>query len=238
LRALELLSARPLGAAEIGRELDINRSTALRLLSALAETGYVVKDARRKVYSLSKRHVLSLVLGADLPLDWSRRIDPALVQLRDATGDSVVLGIPAGADMAYLAYHPTLHAVGISESVGAVRPMHCSALGKAYLSALSPAELEALLPDVTFVGGTDRAVRDRAALRRQLTEAARDGYATDLEETFADVRCVAAPLRIGRALVGAVGVTGPVSRLPLTRVRELGNQLRHDMARFEAIARA
>ncbi|MDR0365277.1 MAG: hypothetical protein LBH68_00355 [Bifidobacteriaceae bacterium] len=44
------------------------------------------------------------------------------------------------------------------------------------------------------------------------------------------MRCVAVPIRIHGILVGAVGVTGPVSRLPLTRLRELGTQLKRELA--------
>lgn len=43
-----------------------------------------------------------------------------------------------------------------------------------------------------------------------------------LEEDFEDVRCVAVPLRIRGSLIGAVGISGPATRLPISRLRELG----------------
>jgi IclR family pca regulon transcriptional regulator len=231
---LELLSTKPMSAADVGRALQVNRSTALRLLSTLVDTGYVERDERHKHYSLAKHRVLGLVAGADLPLDWTLRLDPRLSALRDATGDSVVLGAPVGTDMAYLAYYPTRRVVGLSEGVGAVRPMHCSAVGKAYLSALPEPALAGMLAKLAYRGGTERAARDRDSLARLVADAAQEGYATDLEESFDDVRCVAVPLRLGRALVGAVGVTGPASRLPLARIRELGGLLRRQVAAWDA----
>ncbi|MDR1430653.1 MAG: helix-turn-helix domain-containing protein, partial [Propionibacteriaceae bacterium] len=44
IRTLELLGAQPMTAAELGRELGTNRSTALRLLAQMVETGYVTRD--------------------------------------------------------------------------------------------------------------------------------------------------------------------------------------------------
>jgi len=51
LRAIEVLAADSLTAAEVARELDVNRSTALRLLAELVITGYVARDPATKRYA-------------------------------------------------------------------------------------------------------------------------------------------------------------------------------------------
>jgi DNA-binding IclR family transcriptional regulator len=230
LHALELLSGSPHSAAAVGRELGVNRSTALRLLGELEKAGYVIRDARTKRYATSASRLLGLVSGPSARRDWGRDMGPVLAKIRDETSDSAILAVPAERSMTYLSYYPTRLVLGVTESAGASRPMHCSALGKAYLSALPSDELDAILVSLDYVGGTHRAVVDSAAMLRAVTEAAAEGYATDLEETYDDVRCVAVPLRIDGRLVGAVGVTGPASRLPMSRIRELGSFLRRACA--------
>jgi DNA-binding IclR family transcriptional regulator len=232
LQTLELLAKRPLGAAELGRELNVNRSTALRLLAELTRTGWAIRDERLKRYSLARQHLLTLVAAPELPANWSQQLEPVLSGLRDSTGDSVVLAVPTGVEMTYLLYYPTLNVVGLFEQAGVARPMHCSALGKAYLSALPPEEREAKLAAIPCLGGTDKAATNPDELRQSVREATKDGYAIDLEETFSGVRAVATPVWVDGRLVGSAGVAGPVARLPLSRLRELGAQLKRELSGF------
>ena len=55
---------------------------------------------------------------------------------------------------------------------------------------------------------------------------ARDiGYALDREETFAGVACVAVPVTIGGAVIGAASVLGPASRISQLGIEMLGERL-------------
>ena len=47
----------------------------------------------------------------------------------------MMLGTPANGGMVYIAHRVSSHHVSISERLGTWRPMYCSALGMAYLSA-------------------------------------------------------------------------------------------------------
>jgi DNA-binding IclR family transcriptional regulator len=163
-------------------------------------------------------------------VDRGKLINQMLSRIRDETGDSTIFGVPSEQNMTYLGYYATRQVVSLSEGVGAIRPIHCSALGKAYLSALPTADLEALLTQLNYRGGTEKAAHDQSELRELVLTARKDGYAMDLEETFNEVRCVAVPLIIQDQLVGAVGITGPTTRMTVTRIRELGSYLRRQLA--------
>ena len=222
VRTFELLAASPMSAAELARGLDVNRSTALRLLGELTKTGYVTRDQASKRFSTVPSRFLSLASRQGDYTDWSQIIDPVLSEIRDETGDATILGVPANQTMVYMAYFPTYHMVAVAEQLGTVRPMHCSALGKAYLSALHPERLDRELKQLSYVGGTDQAARNVREMHQRVLEAREAGYAMDLEETFEDVRCVAVPFHIRGSLIGAVGISGPATRLPISRMRELG----------------
>jgi len=230
LRTIEVLAANSLTAADVARVLDVNRSTALRLLAELVATGYVARDPATKRYSTVPSKFFGLVALREPHVDWSQIIDPVLAAIRDDCGDATMLGVPANGTMVYLGFFPTRHMVAVSEQLGTVRPMHCSALGKAYLAALDPDALDAELGRLSYSGGTDLAAKGPIELRRRLVKAREAGFAVDRDETFDGVTCVASPVRIRGSLIGAVGISGPSSRLAESRIHELGLRLVHDLA--------
>ena len=230
LRTIELLAGESLTAAELARELGVNRSSALRLLAELATTGYVASDPATKRYSTVHSKFFGLVALGEPHADWSQLIDPVLAAIRDDCGDATMLGVPANGTMVYLGFFPTRHMVAVSEQLGTVRPMHCSALGKAYLSALDPDTLDSELGRLSYAGGTYLAAKGPLELRRRLVVARETGYAVDRDETFDGVTCVASAVRIRGSLIGAAGISGPSNRLPEERIRELGLRLVRDLA--------
>lgn len=229
LRTIEILAAGSLTAAEVARLLRVNRSTALRLLAELVATGYVARDEAKR-YATVPSKFFGLVALREPHADWSQLIDPVLAAIRDDCGEATMLGVPANGTMVYLAFFPSRHVVAVSEQLGTVRPMHCSALGKAYLSALEPAALDAELGRLAYQGGTDRAARGPIELRGRLDEAREAGFAIDRGETYDGVTCVAAPVRVRGTLIGAVGVSGPSSRLPEAALGDLGLRLARDLS--------
>ena len=223
--ALESLAEGPRTAADIARVLHVNRSTALRLMSELQALGYVRRDPADKRYTSVAARLYPLIGAHADHADWSELVDPALAALRDQFGEAAIMGVPANGTMVYLAFFPSVHLIAVRERLGTTRPMHCSALGKAYLSALDDRALDGELALLTYRGGTHKAARGPIELRERLERARQRGYAIDLEESFEGATCVAAPLRIGPSLVGAIGLSGPSARLADARVAEVGARL-------------
>jgi IclR family acetate operon transcriptional repressor len=88
------------------------------------------------------------------------------------------------------------------------------------LSALSPAELDALYPpgeDLPRL--TDRTITDRAAFRAELAATHERGYALDAGESTVGLHCIAAPVydAHGRT-VAAMSVAVPAPRFTEERV--------------------
>jgi DNA-binding IclR family transcriptional regulator len=152
-------------------------------------------------------------------------LDPILSDLRDKFGEAAIMGVPANGTMVYLAFFSSLHVIMVRERLGTTRPMHCSALGKAYLSALDDRALDSELAVLNYQGGTERAARGPIELRERLDETRKRGYAIDRDETFEGGTCVAVPARIGGTLVGAIGLSGPSSRISDQRIAEMGRRL-------------
>ena len=236
LRALEFLAQAPRSAADVARHLNVDRSTGWRTLQVLREYGWVKQEAGPAPFSLNVTHLYAMAGNGHQHLALPGLVTPALTRIRDQSGESAVLGVPSGSSMVYLALVSSLYAVTVREGVGSVRPMHASALGKAYLSGLDGNELEDTLKTLDFQGGTERAVKSALELRQLVEDARERGYATDLEESFAGVICVAVPVQVGqgRLLIGALGVSGPRERLMVLGVERVAQVIKEEVARLEA----
>jgi DNA-binding IclR family transcriptional regulator len=230
LQALDHLRECPSTASEVAHVLGVNRSTASRLLQELEAAGYVMRDpsGRRFVAAPDKfgpgRLVARLKEGhRAYDSSWGEVMHRELRRLRDELGESTMFAVPARDRMLYAAFFGTDHPIGVQESLGSARPMHASAVGKAYLSALPSALLDVVLGRLDYSGGTERAARGPFQLRDMLDEVREKHYAVDHDETFVGLSCVATPVIVdGSTLVGAAGVTGLTQRFNQERVEAFG----------------
>jgi DNA-binding IclR family transcriptional regulator len=234
LRVLEMLTNEPYTASEIARSIGVNRSTSLRLMNELDAAGYVRRDERTKRYATRPERFYGFIANHPDHRDLTEIITPILTRLREDSGEAAMLGVPANGVMVYLAYFPSRHAVTVHERLGTTRPIHASALGKAYLSGLDAAALDVELGRLSYAGGTDRAARGPLELRGRVDAARARGYAIDREETFIGGSCVAAPATIGGALIGAIGISGPTSRLNDDIIAQLGARVVREAASLAA----
>jgi IclR family acetate operon transcriptional repressor len=211
-------------AAEIAADLGVNRSTGLRLLQELENLGYVRRDPSKR-YTVVSERFLPMATADGHHVDWHEAINPILERIRDEVGESTLLATPANGVMVYVTFFDSPHTVAVRERLGTVRPMHASALGKAWLSALPPEELDATLGQIDYSTGTDLAPSGPLDLRKRVGEASERGYAIDIGESVDGVTCVAAPARIGEVAVGAVAVSAPSDRLPAEKTAQIGTYL-------------
>jgi IclR family acetate operon transcriptional repressor len=73
---------------------------------------------------------------------------------------------------------------------------------------------------------TARTITDLDALKFNMEQARRQGYAVDDEEFDYGVRCIAAPVFDYRGkVVGAIGISGPTARIALEKVPMLAESV-------------
>lgn len=232
LKCLEMLQEQTATVSEVARFLEVNRSTAQRLLQELESAGYLERDRDSRRYFVgSPKSIRGLGDGQNVSDgssegDWSEALHQTLTIVRDLAGESTMFAVPARDQMLYAAFYPTDHPVSVQELVGSRRPMHASAVGKAYLSALGPTALDILLGRLNYSEGTEKAAKGPFQLRDMLEEVYRQGYSVEHGETFEGLSCVATPVLVnGTILVGAAGITGPTHRLTDQSVEKYGELL-------------
>lgn len=220
LLALVVESDTPRSFTSLVDEAGLAKSTASRLLHAL-ERNRLVQRARDGAF---RPGVLFIAYAArhDAVRDLVETARPAMERLASATGESVNLAVPRGDVAMAVAQIDSRHLLGVTSWVGVHVPPHCSALGKVLMA------YDALpLPEEPMQACTEATRVTRTALRRDLDEARRDGWATSWEELEAGLASVAAPVRTRRgAAVAALSVAGPTARISRGDVRQLGGLVR------------
>lgn len=233
LRLLEILAREPRRPAEAARDLGVNRSTAWRLLRELESMGYVRRDASSKRFAARPERFYGLLANPSEHWSMVDLVNPVLMKLREESEESALFAAPAQNSMIYISLFPSNHPITVRERIGTVRPIHSSAVGKAYLAALNPETLDRELGRLSYEGGTARAAKGPIQLRQRVDETRERGFAIDDEETLDGVCCIAVPVKIGGTVVGAIGISGPVTRLP-PNVREgLGMRLVNEVATID-----
>lgn len=131
------------------------------------------------------------------------------------------MAVLVGDKVWYIDKVPSPQVLRVDHPVGALSPLHCTALGKAFLTFL-PKPFTGEL-----VRYTARTVTDLAQLEGELTLSRKRGYTSDDEEFSPGVRCVAAPIFDERGrMVAAVGLSGPTARIDADRLADMGRLVR------------
>jgi DNA-binding IclR family transcriptional regulator len=221
IRILKALAAGPgrLGVSELSERLGLAKGTVHGLLRTLQEHGLVEQHADSDKYQLGPQ----LLQLSNRYLDLSELRSRSLAWselLASRAEEAVRVGVPhdGGVLIVHHVFRPdaTLQIL----EVGAVLPLHATALGKAVLAYFDSETTDDLLRDELpkLTGHTQSAP---AALRRELAKIREQGYAVEREEAVLGEGGLAAPIfdRRGADPVGAIGVAGPRERV-LRRGRE------------------
>lgn len=214
-------SGSPVRTSDVATRFEIDKANASRLLATLQAAGYAERVEDRRY-----------ILGEKLNGDHGSRQLEALIALRErarslleglveASGECAHMAVLVADKVWYIDKISSPHPLRVDHPVGALAPLHCTALGKAYLA------FGTRVAPGAFARFTARTIVDRDALDADLAEARRLGYARDDEEFSPGVRCVASAIRdSGGRMVAAVGLSGPTARIDLDRLADLGRLVR------------
>lgn len=227
LRILQTFSEdRPeLGVMEISRILRLHKSSVSRIVSSLASEGFLEKSHSTSKYRLGLKLIglAHLVLkGCDLR-DHAR---PLMDELAKRSGEIVHLSVLDKNDIVYLEKQGEGQGLTVGSRIGGRNPAHASAMGKVLLAGKSKEELLKTLSAGSLVKCTPNTITHLANLLKELEKVRKKGYATDDEESFLGIRCVAAPVcdSEGR-VVAAVSVTAPKERMGRERMKEMVKEI-------------
>ncbi|MGH8867773.1 MAG: IclR family transcriptional regulator [Actinomycetes bacterium] len=215
LRLLRLVGERRiLRVAEAADALDVARSTAHRLLTALRERDFVMQDRPNGAYRPGPA-LHEVGLAAIGRIDIRRSARPVLQDLAEATQETVSLMLLEHRSVRFIDCVESPRPVRVADRTGLVMPAHCTAGGKAILAGMPAQELRRHYPDGQLEARTPASVTSWDGLVAELETIRETGYAINLEEGETGVSAVATaiPDLYGTPLA-AVAVVVPSSRMP------------------------
>ncbi len=223
-KALAILAAfggerRALSLAELAAGVGMTTSSAQRCVHTLVRLGFLRRDPGVKRWVLTPR-TLALAHAYLAGHALLEHATPHLIDLNQASGESVSLSEPEGDDMVFIARFPSLKRFTIHMPVGRRLPMYCTASGRAYLSALPPPVAPRLLRRCELRALTPHTLTDAALIVRRVQEAREAGYAWSEQECYRGDLSIAAPvLGIDGTPLAAVNISAPTSRWTLAEMR-------------------
>ncbi|WP_158893260.1 IclR family transcriptional regulator [Amycolatopsis anabasis] len=210
-RALTLLTGLAKGAKtldQLAEEVGVHKSTVLRLLRTLEAHHFVRRESTR-YYRLGSA-LFDLANQALEDRDVRRSSEAALSALNERTGHTVHLASYEDGEVVYIDKYEGRHSVRMYSRVGKRAPLHCTAVGKVLVSALSPNRRAEVAEGLDYVRLTGNTITNAADYLTELNRVAERGYAVDNAEHEDFIHCVAAPIRgAGGEVLAAVSLSVP-----------------------------
>jgi len=212
-----------LGVTELSRHLGLPKSSVSRLAKTLANEGFLTPVTGGYRLAL-KLHELGALVVSGVAL---REVAHAkLVQLRNATGETVHLAVLDGTEVIYLDRIESPNTLHFFTRIGMRMPAHSTSSGKAMLAFLPPAALDAVVAK-GLARLTPRTLCTRSALERALEEVRKNGWAASVDESEPGLNSLAAPiLDYTSQVIAAISVAGPSERLSASTMQRVAQQLK------------
>ncbi|TDD24538.1 IclR family transcriptional regulator [Kribbella turkmenica] len=232
LRILASLGEGDRSLDQLATELDVHKTTVLRLLRTMEADRFVRRDESHR-YRLGSR-LFALADAAREEYVVRAVAGPHLRQLNQKTGQTVHLAAWENGEVVYVDKLDSVRSVRMYSQVGVPAALHCTAVGKVLLAAQPARQREALLASIDYHAFTPRTITDPDVLRAELDAVRVQGWAQDRAEHESFINCIGAPVtdHDGR-VVGAVSVSVPDVLLNYEQVLELLPDL---LATAEAIS--
>lgn len=216
----------PMRLIDISEKVKMPTSTILRMITSLMERGYAYQDPQTSRYGLSLRFAQIGYMVLD-QFNIRNVVHPYLVNLVRECSESACLAIEQDMRITYLdVVENTDSMIKVRQSIGKYAPMHATGSGKVFLSQFTDDQLDELVARHGLPAYTSYTISSLSMLKKGLENVRAQGFAIDDQECELGVRCIAAPLvNYQNKVVGAISLSGPVSRMSYQRVEELSARL-------------
>ncbi len=216
-RAISLLNAfgsaqRELGVSELGRIIDLHKTTVYRLLVTLEGEGLVQHNPATDKYRLGAALIPLGQLAVD-SIDITGQALPHMRALAAETSEAVNLEIWDGGRTMVVANVQGRHFAPMIARTGSHLPAHGSSGGKLMLAFLPSSEVEKVIAH-GLKRYTENTLTDSVRLREELENIRATRISFDRQEIDVGVCCVSAPIfDHSGAIAGALTMAGPAQRI-------------------------
>ena len=222
----------PMTLTQIAEALSAPISSCHGLVRTLSAKGYLYTSERnRAIYPTKRLLEIANTIAAHDPVLES--IVPVREVLRDETTETILLGRRQGETILYLDVIEGGQTLRYSAGAGDIKPMHSSAIGKAFLGRLNDGERAALVARLSLDLQTPNTITERASLVADLADGIAKGYFVTRGENVVDVMGLATTADVYGEIMG-IAIAGPLVRMEAGETK-LAAQLLAAKDRLEAL---
>lgn len=214
IEALMFLATRKsVGVTELADALDINKSTAFRILDTFLEANMVEKNRETLKYKLGPA-ILQLSEQYYRNFNIIAAAKPLMEQLARDIRESVHLCVCSNNSAVIIEQIMSDSRLVVNAKIGNSEPLHCSSVGKCLLAFASESDREKMIAHITFDIYTEKTIRCKEDLYTEIEKVKTLGYAVDDGELNGDIKCVAVPVFDDKnACHYSLGTSGAASRM-------------------------
>jgi len=231
---LKTISTHPdgVGVTEIANQTDLHKSTVSRMLATLETVGAVERLSGSEGFRIG-REIALLASNIAYPRHLITIARPFLLELAQATAETINLCIPAGDLAHYIDQIDSQYNLQIRDWTGYRIPLHASCDGKLFLAHWPADKIEAYLarPLQAF---SDNTITDPDTLRAHLADIRAQGHSWTHGEYEVGIEGVSVPVwGEDEQIVASICVGGPGFRFPpegetnniITLMKDVGRRI-------------
>lgn len=222
---------REIGITELAQRVMMSKSTVYRFLQTMKSLGYVSQEEESEKYALTLK-LFELGAKSLQNVDLIRSADIQMRELSSHTRETIHLGALDEDSIVYIHKIDSSYNLRMYSRIGRRNPLHSTAIGKVLLAWRDGGEVNEILSQVEFTPSTPHTLTSAAELLPVLDKVREQGFAEDIEEQEAGLRCIAVPVfdRFGVVIAG-LSISFPTIRFSQEAKSEYVRQL-HKAARI------
>jgi IclR family pca regulon transcriptional regulator len=196
--------------SEVASRTGLARAVVRRFLYTLVDLGYVVTDGKYfrltpKILGLGFAYLSSF----SLPKIAERFLEEVTLETKESSSASVL----DGHEIVYVARVQIRRIMSVSLGIGSRLPAFCTSMGRVLLAHLPRETLDQYLKAAEFKRFTEKTITDPEALRKEVRNVLKQGFALVDQELEIGLRSVAVPIFAGGArVVAAINIGTQVAR--------------------------
>ncbi|WP_411842869.1 IclR family transcriptional regulator [Salinicoccus sp. HZC-1] len=197
---------------ELSKKLEIPKSSMSQLLGTMLRKDYLIKT-NGNIYKLGHK-LITAGNKARISNDIFSSSISILKETVSKTGETVFLAIRSSEEIIYLAKIDSEDSARTTAQPGMRKPLHCTGLGKAFLSFEDEDVRAELLASISLDYHTSHTITDRSKLEKVTSAFRAQGFAIDDEENDLGVYCISAPVYGDQGnMIAAISCAGSKARM-------------------------
>ncbi|PNQ85952.1 IclR family transcriptional regulator [Paenibacillus polymyxa] len=215
-----------MSVTEISKALNMPVQSVHRLLTSLAEHGFVAQNTKTKRYKLGLSIMkYGFLMWDSLMLRTIAR--PFMEEISKQTKETVYLSVRENAEGIYIDSVDSPQVLKISEPIGLRLPLFIGASNRVILAFLNPMLQKTIMDSFEWSEATSLKAFLRKDIEQELLTIKQNGYAISISKATEGTTGIGAPIfSYENTVIGSLNVAGPSIRFGEVNIEKYSNMVK------------